>query len=83
MTRIIMLAISGALSGMLATAAHAVDFKDFPDNWICAYGYNAGGQTIWVYGSTVQWKPDAIASARAACRSKSARCVSLGCFRRS
>jgi hypothetical protein len=82
MTRLITLAILGALAGGLAVAAHALEFKDYPDNWVCAYGYNAGGRVVWVYGDTVQWKPDAIASAQRACRARSGKCVSLGCFRR-
>jgi hypothetical protein len=82
MSRIVALAILGALSGGLAGAAQALDFKDYPDNWVCAYGYNSGGRVVWVYGSTVQWKPDAISSAKVACRAKSGKCVSLGCFRR-
>ena len=53
MLRIITLAILGALSGGLATAGQARDFKDYPE-WVCAYGYNAGGQNglgLWRYGS--------------------------------
>jgi hypothetical protein len=82
MLRIITLAILCALSGGLATAGQARDFKDYPENWVCAYGYNAGGRMVWVYGDTVQWKPDAISSAQRACRARSGKCVSLGCFRR-
>src|SRR5262245_4989660 len=76
------LAILAVLSGGLATAAQARDFKSYPENWVCAFGYNAGGRMVWVYGDTVQWKPDAIASAQRACRGRSGKCVSLGCFRR-
>ena len=76
------LLILGVLTGPLVTVAHASDFKENPDRWQCAYSYNAGGRAVWVYGDTVQWKPDAIATARSACRAKSGKCVSLGCFRR-
>jgi hypothetical protein len=81
MIRTIALAILGALSGGLVTAADAGDVRG-PRNWACAYGYSAGGQMVWVYGDSVQWKPDAIASAQRACRASSGKCVSLGCFRR-
>ena len=82
MTMMFRLAILGVLVGGLATSAKATDFKDYPDNWICAYAYNAGGRMVWVYGDTVQWKPDAISSAQRACRARSGKCVSMGCFRR-
>jgi hypothetical protein len=82
MTRATTLMILGVLTGPVVTVAHASDFKENPDRWQCAYSYNAGGRAVWVYGDTVQWKPDAIATARSACRAKSGKCVSLGCFRR-
>ena len=82
MTRAMIVLFLGVLSWPMATAAHASDFKENPDRWQCAYSYNAGGRAVWVYGDTVQWKPDAIATARSACRAKSGKCVSLGCFRR-
>jgi hypothetical protein len=82
MTRAMTLMILGVLSAAMTSAVQANDFKDYPDRWQCAYSYNAGGRAVWVYGDTVQWKPDAIASARSACRARSGNCVSLGCFRR-
>ena len=82
MTRAMIAMLLGVLSGLLASTAQASDFKENPDRWQCAFSYNAGGRAVWVYGDTVQWKPDAIATARSACRAKSSRCVSLGCFRR-
>ena len=74
--------VGNSLGHTVEVAAHASDFKENPDRWQCAFSYNAGGRAVWVYGDTVQWKPDAIATARSACRAKSPRCVSLGCFRR-
>ena len=82
MTRAMIAMMLGVLSGLLASTAQASDFKENPDRWQCAFSYNAGVRAVWVYGDTVQWKPDAIATARSACRAKSSRCVSLGCFRR-
>jgi hypothetical protein len=82
MTRATTVMILGVLSAAMASVAQASDFKENPDRWQCAYSYNAGGRAVWVYGDTVQWKPDAIATARSACRARSSNCVSLGCFRR-
>ena len=81
MSRMMTVMILAGLFGAMATAGRATDFKDYPDRWRCAYSYNGGGRAVWVYGDTIQWKPDAIASARSACRARSANCVSLGCFK--
>ena len=66
----------------MAMTAQASDFKENPDRWQCAFSYNAGGQAVWVYGDTVQWKPDAIATAAAPAAPNRPGRVSLGCFRR-
>jgi hypothetical protein len=49
-----------------------------PDRWQCAFGYGS----VWHYGDTVQWKPDARSTALRSCRAKSPTCQFLGCFRR-
>ena len=64
MTRAMIAMMLGVLSGLLASTAQASDFKENPDRWQCAFSYNAGGRAVWVYGDTVQWKPDAIATAQ-------------------
>ncbi len=75
----------GALAALaLATTAPAsANFKfSRPNNWQCAYGFDAGGRSIWHYGETVQYKPEAMSTALRVCRAKSATCRFLGCFRR-
>jgi hypothetical protein len=60
--------------------ASAGEFRTRPENWQCAFGYGPG--PTWVYGETVQYKPEAMSTAQAHCRARSSRCVFLGCFRR-
>ena len=74
MTMKIALAVLAALA--LASAAPA------STNWQCAYGFDGGGRSVWHYGDTVQYKPEAMSTALRVCRAKSATCRFLGCFRR-
>ena len=78
MTMKIALAAMAAL--VLTTASPAsANFKfSRPDNWQCAYG----ARSVWHYGDTVGYKPEAISTALRMCRAKSPTCHFLGCFRR-
>ena len=65
------------------TPASAGGFKiKRPDNWQCAYGYNAAKGVVWLYGEKVQYKPEARSTALQYCRAQAKGCVFLGCFRR-
>jgi hypothetical protein len=79
MTMRIAIAALGALVLASAATPASANFKfTRPDNWQCAYGYGS----VWHYGDTVQWKPDARSTALRSCRSRSPICNFLGCFRR-
>jgi hypothetical protein len=82
MTMRIALAALAALVLATSTPASAAFKFGRPDRWQCAYGYDAGGRSVWHYGDTVQWKPDARSTALRSCRAKSPSCQFLGCFRR-
>ncbi len=68
---------------LTTTSPASANFKfSRPNNWQCAYGYDAGARSVWHYGDTVQYKPEAVSTALRVCRAKSPACRFLGCFRR-
>jgi len=76
--RIALAALCAVVLATAVTPASANLRFERPDRWQCAFGSGS----VWHYGDTVQWKPEARSTALRSCRARSATCQFLGCFRR-